>query len=363
MKKYLSYITAIITIFFVSFNAHAVKVKMGLSAFQDVHSTFVGLDRGFWAEEGIELEIVYTDWPGANELGVADQVDIWTTSDADVVLHNAAGVDSTLAFPLFYFGGGGLMFDPAVHPDWVTYAEHMEMNGGDVTKSITATLEQAKGAKVGVSSGGAEYSAFILMLEKGGLDPADYEIIDLAQEDMPPALLSGSIDIQISGIPQRLAVLKEGMVTLMDQTAVPETVAHCGFGAKRSWVDENFETAKAIERVILKTLSFIKRNPDYSFPIIAENLRKQGTPYEAEWLYGVWDNMEYFVNGVDWYNNKVIASNGTFYWQDRFEGVISSLQKEDKVPSPYNVPLEDLTYGLKIIKALDSDGFKTRMDK
>ncbi len=362
MKKYLTLLTAFVAALILNTSANAVKVKMGLSAFQDVHSTFVGIDRGFWEEEGIELEIVYTDWPGANELGVADQVDIWTTSDADVVLHNAAGVDSTLAFPLFYFGGGGLMFDPEVHPEWVTYAEHMEMNGGDVTKSITATLEQAKGAKVGVSSGGAEYSAFILMLEKGGLDPADYEIIDLAQEDMPPALLSGSIDIQISGIPQRLAVLKEGMETLMDQTAVPETVAHCGFGAKRSWVDENFETAKAIERVILKTLSFIKRNPDYSFPIIAENLRKQGTPYEAEWLYGVWDNMEYFVNGVDWYNSKVIADNGTFYWQDRFEGVISSLQKEDKVPSPYNVALEDLTYGLKIIKALDSDGFKTRMD-
>ena len=59
---------------------------------------------------------------------------------------------------------------------------------------------------------------------------------------------------------------------------------------------------------------------------------------------------------------KVVANDGSFYWKDRFEGVISSLQKEDKVPSPYNVPLEDLTYGLKIVKALEGEGFKTRMD-
>jgi len=47
---------------------------------------------------------------------------------------------------------------------------------------------------------------------------------------LPPALLSGSVDIMIAGIPQRLAVLKEGYATLMDQTAVPSTVAHAGFG-------------------------------------------------------------------------------------------------------------------------------------
>ena len=42
------------------------------------HSIFVGLDQGYYADEGIELDIVYTDWPGANELGAADQVEIWT---------------------------------------------------------------------------------------------------------------------------------------------------------------------------------------------------------------------------------------------------------------------------------------------
>ena len=101
---------------------------------------------------------------------------------------------------------------------------------------------------------GAEYSAFILMLKSANLDPADWQIIDLAQEDMPPALLTGSIDIQISGIPQRLAVLKEGMGTLIDQRAVGETIAHCGFGAKRSWLDANADLAIRLQKVILTCL-------------------------------------------------------------------------------------------------------------
>ena len=362
MKKHFFLILSIFILSFAGTNVYAEKIKVGLSAFQDVHSIFVGLDQGYYADEGIELDITYTDWPGANELGASDHVDIWTTSDADVVIHNARGLDSTLAFPLYWFGGGGLMFDPELH-NWTSYNDFLSSNGGDRNKAIKDTLLQTKGAKVGVSSGGAEYSAFILMLKRAELDPADWEIIDLAQEDMPPALLTGSIDIQISGIPQRLAVLKEGMETLMDQTAVGETIAHCGFAAKRSWLDANNDLAKRLQKVILRTTAFIKENPDHSFPIIAENLRKQGTNYEADWLYGVWDKMEYFVNGVDWYNTKVVPSDGTFYWKERFEGVIESLQAEDKVPNPYPVKLEDLNKGLEIMAALTAEGFKTSQDK
>ena len=361
MKKYIGIFLSFFIIIFTAGNAYADKIKVGLSAFQDVHSIFVGMDQGYYEDEGIELDIVYTDWPGANELGAADQVEIWTTSDADIVIHNARGLDSTLAFPLYWFGGGGLMFDSKLH-SWTTYQEFLSNNGGDRNKAIRDTLIQTKGAKVGVSSGGAEYSAFILMLKRADLDPADWNIIDLAQEDMPPALLTGSIDIQISGIPQRLAVLKEGMSTLMDQTAVAETIAHCGFGAKRSWLADNFDLAKRLQRVILRTTAFIKENPDHSFPIIAESLRKQGTPYEAEWLYGVWDNMEYFVNGMDWWNTKVIPADGIFYWKDRFEGVVESLQAEDRVPNPYPVPLEDLNKAIEVMAALDADGFKTSQD-
>lgn len=360
LKKFFYLILAFSLLLCVSVKAE--KVKMGLSAFQDVYSVFVGIEQGYWEAEGIELELTYSDWGGTNELGVADKVDVWATSDADVVLHNARGIDSTLAFPMFYFAGSGLMFDPNVHPDWTTYNEFFDSNGGNVNEAIKSTLIQVKGTKVAVAAGGAQSTTFIQMIERAGLNQSDFNIIDMTAEDMPPALLSGSIDIQISGIPQRLAVLNKGMKTLMDQTSLPDTVAHGALGAKRSWINANFETAKKIQKVILKTLAYIKQNPDDSFPIIVENLKKRGTPYEAEWLYGVWDNMEFFVNGVDWYNEKVVATNGGFYWKDRFESLIVGLQSQDKIPDPYEVPLEDLNYGLKIVSSLEKEGFKTSMD-
>ena len=68
-------------------------------------------------------------------------------------------------------------------------------------------------------------------------------------------------------------------------------------------------------------------------------------------------------NGVDWWNTKVVPSDGTFYWKDRFAGVIDSLQAEDRVPNPYPVALEDLNRGVEIMAALTAEGFKTSQDK
>lgn len=326
------------------------KVKVALSAFQDVNTIHVGIAKGFYKDAGIELEIQNTDWPGAQELLIGGHVDMATTSDADIVLQNAKGVDTTLTFPLFYFAGGGLMYDPKKH-EWKPLNDILPTVGGDMTKAIKATLDQAKGAKVGVSAAGAEYASFIQMVTIAGLKPTDYTIVDLAQEELPPALLSGSVDIMIAGIPQRLAVLKEGYATLMDQASVPSTVAHAGFGTTRAWADANMDLAVKIEGVILKTLDYVEKNPDDAFPIISEKLREQGTKVDSEALKEVWNKMEFFPNSKAWYVEKVMTPGGQFYWKDRFETIINNLKAEGRIKD-LNVPLEDLNYGLKTVGAL-----------
>lgn len=325
------------------------KVRVALSAFQDVNTIHVGIAKGFYKDAGIELDIQNTDWPGAQELLIGGHADMATTSDADVVLQNAKGLDTTLTFPLFYFAGGGLMYDPKKH-DWKPLNDILPTVGGDMTKAIGKTLEQAKGAKVGVSAAGAEYASFIQMLTVAGLKPSDYTIVDLAQEELPPALLSGSVDIMIAGIPQRLAVIKEGYATLMDQSAVPSTVAHAGFGTTRAWADSHMDLAAKIEGVILKTLDYVEKHPDEAFPIISEKLREQGTKVDAESLKGVWNKMEFFPNSKAWYVEKVVTPGGQFYWKDRFETIVNNLKAEGRITG-LKVPLEDLNYGLKTVGA------------
>ncbi len=326
------------------------QVKVGMSAFQDVSTLYVATEKGFFREEGLELEYVTTDWPGANELLTGRKVDIATSSDADVILQNAQGHDTTLAFPLYYFAGGGLMYNPNKY-NWKTFEEFKTETRGDIKEAVKKTLEQAKGKKVGVSAGGGEYATFIGIIDFVGLDANDYKIIDLAQEELPPALLSGSIDIMISGIPQRLAVLEEGYKTLIDQTALPSTVVHAGFAAQRSWVDENPERAAKIQKVIFRTLDYIEKNPNEGFPIISDKLREAGTVMSTEDLKRVWNDMEFFLTNKEAYQQQVLDPDGRFYWRSRFSATVEDLKETEKIRG-LQLPLEKLNYGVKVVKNL-----------
>lgn len=324
------------------------EVKVALSSFQDVCSIYVGIEKGFYKEAGIKLNVKRVDWPGANELGVGGQVDMWTTSDADVIQQNNAGADTTLAFPLFYFGGGGLMYDPKKY-QWKTY-ENTVKKGSKIEDDIKTVLTQAVGKKVGVSSGGGEYATFAELVSTAGMQLSEFVIVDLAQEELPPALISGSIDIMISGIPQRLAVGKLGYATLMDQRALPSSIVHAGFGAKRSWVNKNMKVAQAIQNTIFKTLTYVEKNPSKAFPIISKCLAAGGTKVDASELTAVWNKMEFFPSDKKWYVDNVVTPGGKFYWKDRFQTVVDNLKDGKKIKDNFSVPLANLNYGLKTSK-------------
>jgi ABC-type nitrate/sulfonate/bicarbonate transport system substrate-binding protein len=327
-----------------------VKLKVAISPYQDVNTLFVGIEQGFYEEAGIELEIVKTGWAAAQELLIGNQVDLANISDGDVVLQNAQGHDTTLAFPIFLFSAGALMFDPEKH-DWKTYESFAEAAGGDGPEAVKKTLEQIKGKKIGVSAAGNEYATFVGLVRYAGLNLKDYEIVDIDSEDLPPALFSGSIDLAIGGIPQRLAAIREGYEALIGQTALPGGVHHGGLGAHRSWLEENPELASKLQGVIIKTLDYIAQNPDEAFPAISEVLKESGTEISTEELKTVWNKIEFFPDSKEYYEEHIFSPEGKFYWKDRFDLVVGELTKAGKIKE-LEVPMEDLYKAEEIIGSL-----------
>jgi ABC-type nitrate/sulfonate/bicarbonate transport system substrate-binding protein len=325
-------------------------VRLALSAFQDVNSVYVGLEKGYFDDAGVKLDITQSDWPSANELLVGGHVDLANACESDVMLHNAQKNDTTLAFPLFYFAGGGLVFSPEKH-HWKGFEDFLKENGGDRTAALRSTLEQAKGAKIGVSKVSGDYPTLLGLLETAGLDVKDYDVLDIVQEELPPTLFSGSIDIMIGGIPQRLIAIDKGYDTLLDQSAVPSTIAHCGFAAHRKWVDDNPQLAAKVEGAILKSLAYIEKHPDDAFPIIADHLKSAGTEISVDQLKNVWNKMEFFPDSPDWYDKNVVSPDGKFYWRARFDSVHEQLQAAGSLKSELSVPMTDLNYGLKTVPA------------
>ena len=326
------------------------KIRIALPAFQDFNSIFVGVENGFYAEEGIELEILQLDEATGHELLVADKVDLAGGSAIKTFLMNAQGVDATFAFPFFYFAGGALMYDPKRFPDWKDHSENLQATGGDRRGAIRRTLQQAKGKRIGASKVGGEYIIFALMLEQAGMKYEDYQIIDLLQEELPPAILANSIDVMLGGLPQRLAVQKLGYKSLLEQTLFPSTIAVSGFLSRRHWVDANLDLAMKMQKVIFRTLAYIENHPDESFPIISRHLRDAGSVMEVEDLKRVWNVMEIFLSADEQFAEQVLHPEGRFYWKVRFEAIEEALVAEGglKQEDIQGISLEDMFYARKI---------------
>jgi NitT/TauT family transport system substrate-binding protein len=326
------------------------KVTLALSTFQDFYAVHVGIEKGFFADRGIEIAIKQTDYPGANALLVGNKVDLAATCEADVITQNAVGQDTTLAFPMFFFSGAALTYDAKKHPEWKTFATLLESAGGDQKAALKAVAEQIKDAKVAQYPGDTTFAA---MLRVAGLDPDEFKTVDLPQEDMVPALISGSVDIIIGGIPQRLAAQREGFSELASQDILPTTVLHCGYAAHRSWVDGNHDLALRFQSALYETLAYTEENQEDAFGIIAASMEKAGTKINEADLPKIWNAMEFFPASPANYL-ELTGEGGKFDWQLRFNSVISELEKQKKIEK-LETPLADLNYGEQLARELESD--------
>lgn len=325
-----------------------VKVTVALAAFQDVNSIWVGIEKGFYKDAGLEVAIQNTDWPGAQELMIGNHVDIGVTSDPDIVAANAQGQDITLTFPLFFFAGAAMMYDAKRFPDWKPFDTFLQQSNGDKQKALTLTLQQVVGKKIGMQVPGGQYASLLTMAKAAGIAFDQFQIVNLTQEDLPPALFSNSLDIMMGGIPQRLAAIKEGYATLLDATAWPPSIDHAGFGSRLSWAKSHPDIVKKFQEVIFRTQQYILSNPDDAFGIIAKHLQEMGTTVTADQLKGVWNKMEYFVSSKADFEKDVASPDGKFYWKSRMQEVVTNYVAENKIQN-FNVPLEDMYYALQTV--------------
>lgn len=329
--------------------AELTKVKIAWAAFQDVNSMYVGVEKGFFAEAGIELEIQNTDWPGGNEALIGNHVDLAGFADSELILANAKNIDVTMVLPLFQFAGGAGMYDSKKHPDWKSYDEFLQQTNGDRKEALKQTLQQMKGVKIGTLIPGGEYGTLLVMSDYTGLNFDDFDLVNLTQEDLPPALFNGSIDVMLGGIPQRLAALKQGYKLLYDQSSLPSTAAHAGFAAHRAWATEHMDLLVKMQQVIFRTQQYILANQAESFDIIAKYMRQQGSEVDPQSLYDVWNKMEFFSASKEQYQEEIASPTGNFYWKDRYEELVREFKKDGTLTGDLPVPLEDLNWALQVV--------------
>lgn len=319
-------------------SAELKKVRVGVAPFQDLLSIYIGIENGWYEEEGLDLKATNVELQEAGEALVGGSVDMASMCDVDALVKAPQAPDLRFSNPAYIFLGSALI----VRPDsgMKTYQEFID-EGMEHDAAVAAVGAQLKG-KTAVAVGNSDQElAIIVTAQKGGMDNPKKEMkfVDLEANEGLAAFLAGEGDVYNGGLPQRNRALKEGMKTLIGAEDLrPEGVIHCGFGTTQTFLDENMDVAVKFQRVWYRIQQAIADDPDGTFPIIRDELNERtGAEITIDELKDIWNNLELFPTTDKKMSEQILAAGSPYHWKDRFAYAKDYYTKAGTITGDYNL--------------------------
>lgn len=255
MKKYklviiLLFIVLIITIFSILTKEKETNLKKVTLA-EVAHTIFyapqyVALNKGYFEEEGLDIELVLTSGADAVMSAVL-------SGDVDI---GFSGTEATI----YVYNGG--------EKDYVkTFAGLTKRDGSFLVsrkKYDNFTLKDLKGKNViGGRQGGMPEMTFEWALRENGIDPNKDLNIDtsIAFSAMQGAFIGGTGDFVNLFEPNALSVEQNGYGYVVAYIGeLGGEVPYTAYNARKSYIENNKETIKSFTKAIDKGLKFVENN-------------------------------------------------------------------------------------------------------
>lgn len=255
MKKYklviiLLFIVLIITIFSILTKEKETNLKKVTLA-EVAHTIFyapqyVALNKGYFEEEGLDIELVLTSGADAVMSAVL-------SGDVDI---GFSGTEATI----YVYNGG--------EKDYVkTFAGLTKRDGSFLVsrkKYDNFTLKDLKGKNViGGRQGGMPEMTFEWALRENGIDPNKDLNIDtsIAFSAMQGAFIGGTGDFVTLFEPNALSVEQNGYGYVVAYIGeLGGEVPYTAYNARKSYIENNKETIKSFTKAIDKGLKFVEDN-------------------------------------------------------------------------------------------------------
>ncbi len=237
---------------------------------------YIGIEKGFFEEEGIEIEQVNIDAAHVSEAIGADQVDV------------GMGLIGKFLQPLE--NGLPIKFTTGIHTGCIKLLVPADSD----IKSIT----DLKGKNVGVP-GLADAGTIVTKrsLFNAGIDvtegSSEVDFTVFSRNDLPQALENGAVDAIVLGDPQASVAQEEYNLSVLIDTASDEEYKDeycCAAFVTTKLAEENPEAAAAFTRAVQKASQWVQDNPEEAAQIITEKNYVSG---EADFAASVLSTYNY----------------------------------------------------------------------
>lgn len=283
------------------------KVRIGIIPFQDFYPYVFAEEKGWFDEEGLDVEFVdFTFWPDSTLALAAGEVDLAPQEVAGLLPMAGQVPNARLLVPVHVFDNG---FALMARPDETeTFDELMLKHGGDIAKSEADAAAQMSGKTIVTTAHtDMEVGVYAAATYLGGLDYLnDITIIDMNPDEGLAAFLAGEGDMYIGGIPHRLRALKEGYPEhITGMHLGPGATPLVGQAVTQEFMDENYDALLRVFRVWNRTSRYAAETPEnhlemavFITGMLNEKTGAQMVPSDFKKMFNNWQHFPPTV--TDW---------------------------------------------------------------
>jgi NitT/TauT family transport system substrate-binding protein len=213
---------------------------------------FVAQEMGFFADEGIEVELINIDDHTAAFSGLfAGQIDAIAAGTQDVLTFAAPDEDRLVCV---------LPLD--------------ESRGGDgiLANKDIRTIADLKGRSVAVPRGSLQQFYLAILLKEVGLTEADVEVVDLPAEDAGEAFMMQEVDAAVTFEPWLTPGKNAAHGHLLTDTSKQSGLITDCLETTAGVLDQRRPEFQAIGRAWVAAVEFFKTHQDEAIGIMARNL-------------------------------------------------------------------------------------------
>jgi NitT/TauT family transport system substrate-binding protein len=235
------------------------KIKVGLLPVVDVAPLYQAIDKGYFKQEGLDVEpVVVASGPKAVEDVIGGNIDIAFTSYPGAFVAQSKGAANLKIVADAY----------AARPGHLT----MVATGN----STMRRPEDAGGKKIAVTSKGSISDLGVMsVLRTKGVVVETINWIQMPFPDMGPAMKLGNIDGAVVAEPWVTRTEKEfGATQLLDVSSGPtQDISMSGWAALQKSTAANPNTFAAFQRGLAKGVSDVKKDRAVLEPILVKNIK------------------------------------------------------------------------------------------
>ncbi|MEE8444112.1 MAG: ABC transporter substrate-binding protein [Alphaproteobacteria bacterium] len=245
-SRYYGFVLAALALVLAVGQAGAEPLRIGHSTWVTYGPFYVALEKGYFAEEGIEVELVNIEddnlRAGALASGELDAMGI-RVDQVPLLLKPDAGMRYLFAVGESR-GADGLLADRGIE-----------------------TIAGLKGKRVAFADGSSMHFYINVLLAGAGLSQSDIEPVELTPGSAGHAFLKGEVDAALTWEPLLTRGKKNGR--LLANTAKSPGLITDIIVARPGVADQRRKEFRALYRAWLKAVNFVRRNPKDSPAIMA----------------------------------------------------------------------------------------------